>query len=76
MVPMLQLFQLKRDCSKASRFALYAVCHFKKVMHRAWDYFKARLAFTMAAFNLFVQWDGLKPDEQGRIHLSIAPFSL
>lgn len=55
---------------------LTLVCHFKKVMHRGWDYFRARLAFTMAAFNLLVQWDGLKPDHAGSVHLSIANFSL
>ena len=55
---------------------LTLVCHFKKVMHRAWDYFRARLGFTMAAFNFLAQWDGLKPDENGFVHLSIAEFSL
>jgi hypothetical protein len=55
---------------------LTRVWHFKKVMHRVWDYFHARVAFTMAAFNLLVQWDGLKPDEKGYVHLSIAEFSL
>jgi hypothetical protein len=55
---------------------LTLVWHFKKVMHRVWDYFHARLAFTMAAFNLLVQWDGLKPDDKGYVHLSIAEFSL
>ena len=55
---------------------LTTVCHFKHVAHRTWDYFKARLAFTMAAFNLLVQWHGLQPDENGFIHLSIAEFSL
>jgi len=39
---------------------LTLVCHFKKVMHRVWDYFRARLGFTMAAFNLLAQWDGLR----------------
>ncbi len=29
---------------------LTLVCHLKKVMHRGWAYFQARLAFTMAAF--------------------------
>ena len=29
---------------------LTLVCHCKKVMHRGWAYFQARLAFTMAAF--------------------------
>ncbi len=55
---------------------LTTVCHFKKVAHRFWQYFKARLAFTMAAFNLLVQWDGLQPDAGGFVHLSIAQFSL
>lgn len=30
---------------------LTTVCHFKKMLHRAWAYFQARLAYTMAAFN-------------------------
>jgi len=55
---------------------LTQVCHFKKVGHRVWDYFHARLAFTMATFNLLVQWDGLLPDETGYIHLALARFSL
>jgi len=55
---------------------LTVVCHFKKVGHRAWRYFQARLAFTMAAFNILVQWHGLQPDEDGFVHLSIAEFGL
>lgn len=55
---------------------LTTVCHLKRITHRTWDYFKARLAFTMAAYNLLVQWHGLKPDHNGVIHLSIAEFSL
>lgn len=55
---------------------LTLVCHFKKVMHRVWDYFKARLAYTMAAFNILVDWYGLRADENGRMILSIAEFSL
>jgi hypothetical protein len=31
---------------------LTVVLHFNKVMHRVWASFQARLAFTMAAFNL------------------------
>jgi hypothetical protein len=42
---------------------LTVVCHFKKVTHRVWTYFHARLAFTMAAFNVLVQWHGLPTDE-------------
>ena len=55
---------------------LTVVCHFKKVMHRVWEYFHARLAFTMAAFNILVQWHGLQPNASGLVPLSIAEFSL
>jgi len=51
-------------------------CHFKKVMHRGWEYFHARLAFTMAAFNVLVQWHGLQPNASGFVPLSMAEFSL
>ena len=40
---------------------LTLVTHFKKVMHRVWEYFQAQLAFTMVAFNVLVQWYGLRP---------------
>jgi len=55
---------------------LTTICHFKKLSHRVWDYFESTLGFTMAAFNLLVQWHGLEPDENGFIRLSIAEFSL
>lgn len=55
---------------------LTTVCHFKHITHRIWEYFKARLAFMMAAYNILVQWYGLKPDDHGLLHLSIAEFSL
>ncbi len=55
---------------------LTTVCHLKKVLHRVWRYFTMRLAFTMALFNVLVQWDGLPLDEQGCAHRSIAQFSL
>jgi hypothetical protein len=55
---------------------LTVVCHFKKVMHRGWAYFQARLAFTMAAFNVLVQWHGLRPNAAGFVPLSMAEFSL
>jgi len=51
-------------------------CHFKKGMHRVWDYFRMRLGFTMARFNILAQGHGLEPDEDGFIPLSIAEFSL
>lgn len=52
------------------------VNHFKKVMHRKWAYLKSRLAFTMAMFNILVEWDGIQVDEFGNVHFSLAPFSL
>ena len=55
---------------------LTLVCHFKKVMHRKWAYFKSRVGYTMALFNLLIQWHGLEPDETGMVHFSIAEFSL
>ena len=55
---------------------LTLVCHFKKVMHRVWASFHARLAFTMAAYNMLVQWYGLVPNASGFVPLSIAEFSL
>jgi hypothetical protein len=55
---------------------LTLVLHFKKVMHRVWTYFQARLAFTMAAFNVLVQWHGLQPNASGLVPLSIAEFGL
>jgi hypothetical protein len=55
---------------------LTLVCHLKKVRHRGWAYFHARLAFTMAAFNVLVQWHGLQPTASGFVPLSMAEFSL
>jgi hypothetical protein len=55
---------------------LTLVCHFTKVMHRVWTSFHARLAFTMAAFNVLVQWHGFQPTASGFVPLSIAEFSL
>ncbi len=37
---------------------LTLVCHCKKVMHRGWASLQARLAFTMAACKVLVQWYG------------------
>jgi hypothetical protein len=55
---------------------LTLISHTKKMMHRVTDYVLARLAFTVTAFNLLIQWDGLQPDEQGFVPLSIAEFNL
>lgn len=55
---------------------LTLICHFKHLTHRVWTYFQARLAFTLAAYNLLVQWHGLQPEPNGFVPLSIAEFSL
>jgi hypothetical protein len=55
---------------------LTTIYHFKKISHRVWEYFRARLAFTVAAFNVLVQWYGLPSDENGFVPISIAEFSL
>ncbi len=34
------------------------------------------MGFTIAYFNILVQWHGLHPDENGFVQLSIAEFSL
>jgi hypothetical protein len=52
------------------------LCHFKHSHHKTWDYFETKLGFTMALFNLLVQWHGFLPDETGFVPLSIATFSL
>jgi hypothetical protein len=55
---------------------LTTVCHLKKASQRTWEGLRARLAYTMALFNILVMWDGIPVDEHGTIHLSIAEFSL
>ena len=54
---------------------LTTVLHSKKVGHRVWAYFRARVAWTMAAFNLLARW-GLEIDDEDMVRLSIAEFSL
>jgi hypothetical protein len=58
------------------RSRLTLACPCKKVMHRVWTYGHARLACTMAAFNVLVQWHGLQPNTSGFVPLSIAAFRL
>jgi hypothetical protein len=57
-------------------FPIEEQLYLKKVLHRGWAYFQARLAFTMAAFNVLVQWHGFQPNSSGFVPLSIAEFSL
>jgi hypothetical protein len=54
---------------------LTTVCHSKQMHHRVWAYFRARLAWTMAAFNILAQW-GMEIDDDNMVRLSIAEFSL
>jgi hypothetical protein len=50
--------------------------HLKHGCHRLWECFSARLAFTLALYNLLIEWDGLKPDEKtGFVPLSIAQLA-
>lgn len=58
------------------RSMLTTVCRLKKVSHRTWPALHARLGFTLALFNILVQWDGFPVDTDGNVHLSIAKFSL
>lgn len=55
---------------------LSQVCRLKHLRQRVWVYFEMRLAFTVAAFNLLQQWNGLNFDKHGVSHLSLAEFSL
>jgi len=55
---------------------LTMVCRLKKLSHRTWPALRSRLAFTMALFNILVQWHGVPVDADGNIRLSIAEFSL
>ncbi len=49
---------------------------FKRLSHRTWSAVRARMAYTMALFNVLVLWDGLPVDADGNLHLSIAAFVL
>jgi hypothetical protein len=55
---------------------LTTVCRLKKLSHRTWPALAARLGYTLALFNILVQWDGFPADADGNIHLSIAQYSL
>jgi hypothetical protein len=54
---------------------LTTVFQSKKVGHRVWAYFRARVAWTMAVFKLLARW-GLEIDDENMVRLSIAEFSL
>ncbi len=52
------------------------ICRFKHMAHKSWLYFETRVGFTLALFNILIQWHGFLPDETGFVPLSIAEFSL
>ena len=52
------------------------VCSLKNVAHRSWNRLVMRLAYTMAAFNICMLWQGIIPDENGFVPLSLIPFRL
>jgi len=52
------------------------ICDFKHSRHKVWSFFETKVGFTMALFNILVQWHGFSPDETGFVPLSIAEFSL
>jgi hypothetical protein len=54
---------------------LTTVFHCKKMGHRVWAYFRAHLAWIMAAFNILAPWT-LEVDDNNSVHFSIAEFSL
>jgi hypothetical protein len=54
---------------------LTTVFHSKKVGHRVWAYFRARVAWTMAVCKLLARW-GLEIDDENMVRLSSAAFSL
>ncbi len=58
------------------RSMLTVVCHFEPLRHWLWPCVQAHLAAAMAVFNRLVAGHGLKPDDAGRLPLSIAAFSL
>lgn len=57
-------------------FMLTLIIHAKKMMHRVIDDLEARLVFTVAAFNLLIQWDGQKSESDGFVPLTIVEFNL
>ncbi|HEV2122839.1 MAG TPA: hypothetical protein VGW38_08705 [Chloroflexota bacterium] len=55
---------------------LTVICAFKRMRHRVWEAFEARLSYAVGLFNILVQWHGFEPDEGGFIRLLIAEFGL
>lgn len=52
------------------------ICQFKHMAHKQWRAFEAHVGYSLALFNILIQWHGFLPDETGFVPLSIAEFSL
>jgi len=61
---------------KTVLFMLTLVCHVKKVMHRGWAYFQARLAFTWRPSMCCSSGTVSQPNASGFVPLSMAELSL
>lgn len=48
----------------------------KRMAHRSWDALATHIAYGLAAMTVFLQWDGLQPDANGFVPLSLADFVL
>lgn len=55
---------------------LTRICKFKHMAHRSWAYFETHLCYTLALFNLLIEFHGLVPDESGFVPLSIVQFDI
>ena len=55
---------------------LTTVCRLKKLSHRTWPALAARLGYTLALFNILVQWHGFPAGADGIVHLSMAEFGV
>ena len=69
----------RMECAHGCRNgSLHADLHlrFKHMAHKVWRYFEAHVGWTLALFNILVEWNGFIPDDDGFVHLSIAEFSL
>ncbi len=76
-LPCLAVVSVTSRTGGLARFTwMWVVWGTKTMHHRAWDGFEARLAYTVAAFNILVKWNGLQPYDHGRTPLSITKFTL
>lgn len=66
----------ERMCIETAFSMLTNVCNFKKLKHRAYDYIRARLAFSAAMFNVLLDLFHQLHPEASPFQMSIAEFSL